>query len=151
MARMHSGKRGRHGSKKPSKLVKPSWLRYNTKEVEQLILKLSKAGKPSSQIGIVLRDVYGIPSVRVVTNKKINAILEENEIKPKIPEDLVAVIRKGIQVMKHLEANKKDMTAKRGLQLTESKIRRLAKYYKNVGKLPKDWQYNRESIKLLIS
>lgn len=148
---MHSGKRGRHGSKKPSKLVKPSWLRYNTKEVEQLILKLSKAGKPSSQIGIVLRDVYGIPSVRVVTNKKINAILEENEIKPKIPEDLVAVIRKGIQVMKHLEANKKDMTAKRGLQLTESKIRRLAKYYKNVGKLPKDWQYNRESIKLLIS
>ncbi len=148
---MHSGKRGRHGSKKPSKLVKPSWLRYNTKEVEQLILKLSKAGKPSSQIGVVLRDVYGIPSVRVVTNKKINAILEENEIRPKIPEDLVAVIKKGIQVIKHLEANKKDMTAKRGLQLAESKIRRLAKYYKSTGKLPKDWQYNRGNIKMLIS
>ena len=147
---MHSGKRGNHGSKKPSKLAKPSWLRYNQKEIEQLILKLSKSGKTPTQIGTVLRDVYGIPSVRVVTGKRIDKILSENSIKSKIPEDLTALINKGIAIIKHAETNKKDMTAKRGLQLTESKIKRLSDYYRGVGKLPQDWKYSRESIKLLL-
>ena len=46
---------------------------------------------------------------------------------------------------------KKDMTAKRGLILTESKIRRLIKYYHNTGRLPLDWKYTREGAKLLVS
>lgn len=151
MARMHSGKHGKHGSKKPSKLVKPSWLRYNQKEVEQLILKLSKSGKTPSQVGIALRDIYGIPSVKVVTEKSLGTILAEGGVKTKIPEDLTALIKKGVSILKHMEVNKKDMAAKRGLQLTESKIKRLSKYYIREGKLPQDWKYNRDSIKLLLS
>ena len=43
------------------------------KEVEKLIVKYSKAGKTSSEIGMILRDNYGIHSVRSLTGKKINA------------------------------------------------------------------------------
>ena len=36
MARMHSRKKGKSGSKKPSKPVKLSWIRYTEKEIEQI-------------------------------------------------------------------------------------------------------------------
>ncbi len=150
MARMHSRKKGKSGSKKPVKKTKPVWLRYGNKETEQLVIKLAKAGKTASEIGIILRDSYGIPSVKVVTNKKISQILEENKLAPKIPQDLLALIKREIDIMKHIETNKKDMTAKRGLQLTDSKIRRLVKYYKRTGKLSKDWAYDKKNAKLLL-
>ena len=42
------------------------------------------------------------------------------------------------------------MTAKRGFQLTESKINRLVKYYKKTNKMPKDWKFDRAKAKLLV-
>ena len=42
MARMHSRKRGKAGSKKPMKKVLPLWVRYKAKELELLIVKLAK-------------------------------------------------------------------------------------------------------------
>ena len=78
-------------------------------------------------------------------------ILEENKIKAKIPEELTALIKSEINLEKHLGKNKHDQVAKRGLILTESKIRRLAKYYKSSKKLPSDWKYDREKAELLIS
>lgn len=150
MARMHSRKKGKAGSKKPVKKVKPVWMRYTSKEIEQLVVKLSRAGRNPSEIGVMLRDTYGVPSVRVITKKKISKVLEENKLAQKLPSDLVALIKRDIAIMKHLDSNKKDMTAFRGLQLTESKIGRLVKYYKNTGKLPKEWSYDRSKAKLLI-
>lgn len=150
MARMYSRRKGKAGSKKPVKKVKPVWIRYTSKEIEQLVVKLSKAGKSASEIGIILRDTYGVPDVKTLTKKKISKILEENKIGPRIPYDLVALIKKDIAIMKHIDTNKKDMTARRGLMLTESKIRRLTKYYKRTDKLQKDWTYDRSKAKLLI-
>ena len=150
MARMHSRKKGKSGSKKPVKKVKPVWLRYGSKETEQLVIKLAKAGKTASEIGIILRDSYGVPSVRVITRKKITKITDDNKLTPKLPDELTALIKKEIAIMKHLDANKKDMTAKRGLTLTDSKIRRLVKYYKKTGKLSQDWSYDKKNAKLLI-
>lgn len=147
---MHSRKRGKSGSKRPVKREKRSWVRYSAKEVEQLTVKLAKQGLSVSQIGIRLRDSYGIPDVKAITNKKISKILKENELLPKIPEDLSALIIKDIKLMKHREVHKKDKTVKRGIELTESKIRRLAKYYKSRGILPKDWNYDRTKAKLLV-
>ena len=86
-----------------------------------------------------------------MTNKSITQILKENKILPHLPEDIVALIKKQIALKKHLEVNKHDFTAKRGMQLTESKINRLAKYYKSSKKLPSDWKYDREKAELLIS
>lgn len=150
MARMHSRKKGKSGSTKPSKKKKPTWIRYSAKEIESLIVKLAKAGHTTSEIGLMLRDSYGVPDVKVLTKKKITKILEDNKLKPKLPEDLVALIKKDIEIMKHLETNKKDMTAKRGQLLTESKINRLVKYYKKTSKLDRSWKYDRRKAKLIV-
>lgn len=147
---MHSRKRGKSGSKRPGKRVKRSWVRHTAKEIEQVTIKLGKQGLGPSQIGIKLRDSYGIPDVKAVAKKKISKILKENKLLTKIPEDLSALIKKDIKLMKHMETHKKDMTVKRGIQLTESKIRRLAKYYIKNGKLPVDWKYDRTKAKLLV-
>jgi len=141
---MHSRTKGKSGSHKPSKKVKPVWLRYSEKEIEQIILKLAKQEKTASQIGIILRDSYGIPDVRIIINKKITQFLKENKLTHDIPEDLIALIKNEILISKHLELNKRDMAAKRGLLLTESKI------HKEAGKLPMDWKYDRAKAKLLI-
>jgi|SRR3989344_2138080 len=149
MARRYSGKRGKHGSKKPFRKTLPKWIRYDAKEIEQLVIKLAKEEKTSSQIGMVLRDSYGIPDVKKITNKTVTKILEENKQAPELPEDFIALVKKQMNLLKHLEKNKKDMTARRGLYLTESKLKRLTKYYKNIGKFPADWKYDIEKTKLL--
>ncbi|OYT32386.1 30S ribosomal protein S15 [Candidatus Woesearchaeota archaeon ex4484_78] len=148
MARMHSRKKGKAKSHKPLQKTKPTWIRYTAKEIELLIGKLAKEGKNASEIGLILRDSYGIPDVKLLTNKKITKILKEKNLAPELPEDLKALIKKAILVRKHLELNKHDKTAKRGVQLTESKIKRLVKYYKESGKLPEEWKYDPASVKI---
>lgn len=150
MARMHSRKKGKSGSTKPSTRVKPSWLRYTEKEIEMLITKLAKEDKNASEIGIILRDSYGIPDVKTITGKKINKILKDKELGSKIPEDLLSLIKRSINLSKHNEENRKDMTSKKGSQLTDSKIKRLAKYYKSTGVLPMDWKFDKKSIKFYV-
>ncbi|MBD3259293.1 30S ribosomal protein S15 [Candidatus Woesearchaeota archaeon] len=149
MARMYSRKKGKAGSKKPLE-KKPTWVRHKPKEVEMLVVKLAKQGKPASQIGLELRDSYGIPEVKAIVKKKISKILEEKKLQKKLPEDLSALIKRSIAIRKHMQSNKHDKTAKRGLQLTDSKINRLAKYYKKTKKLPADWKYDPARAELLI-
>ncbi|MBI3035759.1 30S ribosomal protein S15 [Candidatus Woesearchaeota archaeon] len=144
MARMHSRKKGKHGSKKPVKKTAPSWIRYKAKEAELLITKLAKEGRSTSQIGTLLRDVYGIPSVLALCGKSISAILKEKNLAQDTPEDLVALFKKYAAVRKHLESNRHDETAARGLLLTESKINRLTKYYKRAGRIPEEWKFDTE-------
>jgi len=150
MARMHSRKRGKSGSKKPIKSNKTIWERYNDKEVILLIEKLAKEGKTSSKIGITLRDSYGIPDVKLITKKSITSILKEKKLYPKLPEDMIALIQKAIKITEHNEKNRHDQPSIRGLTLTESKIRRLAKYYKTKDLLPEAWRYSRTNAKLLV-
>jgi len=150
MARMYSRKKGKSGSKRPSSKTLPTWVRYKSKEVELLIVKLAKEEKTASQIGLFLRDTYGIPDVKRLVGKKISTILKEHSLLPKIPEDLMALIKKAIALKKHLDENKQDRVAKRGLQLTESSIRRLIKYYKRIKKLPVDWKYDSKTVSLLV-
>jgi len=146
---MYSRKKGKAGSKKPMQ-KKPTWVRHKPKEVEMLVIKLAKQGKSASQIGLALRDSYGIPDVRSIMKKKITHILDEKKLLKKLPEDLGSLIQRSIAIRKHLEKNKKDATALRGRQLTESKIGRLIKYYKKTKKLPSDWKYNPEKAELLV-
>ncbi len=150
MARMYSRKKGKAGSHGVLKQTVPSWVRYTEKEIELLITKLSKEGKTPSQIGVILRDTYGIPNTKAITKKTIAQILKEKKLLGEIPEDLLTLIKGGIAINKHLEKNKKDETAKRGLTLTESKIRRLVKYYKRVGKLPLQWKYEPKRAGMLV-
>ena len=151
MARMYSRAKGKSGSKRPLNPQKPTWVRYGSKEVEMLIAKLAKEEKTASEIGIILRDSYGIPNTKQITGKKIQKILREKNLMKEIPEDLRNLIKRALMIRKHLEANHHDMTAKRGLQLTESKVNRLVKYYREKGKLPADWKYNPETAKMFIN
>jgi len=148
MARMHSRKRGKSGSTRPKERTKPAWVRYGSKEVLMLIQKLAKEGKQASEIGMILRDVYGIPDVRPIIETKISKVLKEKKLFGELPEDLLALIRKAIYVRKHLESNKQDKPAGRGLILTESKIKRLMTYYKRKKVLPLDWKYDPERLKM---
>jgi small subunit ribosomal protein S15 len=144
MARMHSRKRGKSGSKKPIKKTVPSWTRYKDKEVEMLVVKLSKDGKPASQIGLILRDTYGIPNVKALCGKSVGSVLKDKNIMPELPENLIAMFKRHASIKKHLETNKHDETALRGLKLAESKISRLAKYSKRVGRIPETWKFDPE-------
>lgn len=147
IARMHSRKHGKHGSKKPAKKINPAWLAYDRKETEKLIVKLAKEGKSSSEIGFILRDQYGIPDVRYFGLRILKSMGET----PKgVPEDMYNLMVQAVNVHKHMAANKKDSKAKHGLELLESKIRRLGKYYARNGRLPEDWKYNVEDAKLLV-
>ncbi len=141
MARMHSRKRGKSESTRPPASAPLDWVPLSPEEVRELIVKMGKRGVPPSQIGIELRDAYGVPLVKRVVGKKITQILREEGLEPPLPEDLRSLIRKAHTIRKHLEIHRKDLQAKKGLQRTESKIHRLVKYYKRVGRLPPDWKY----------
>lgn len=150
MGRMHSGSKGKSKSYKPLVREAKSWTGYKPKEVEQIIVKLAKSGKTGSAIGLDLRDQYGIPDVKAFLGKKINQVLKEQELLAEIPEDLMSMLKNEVLLMKHLETNHKDQTAKRGLILAQSKAKRLAKYYKSNGRLPADWTYDRNRIALMV-
>jgi small subunit ribosomal protein S15 len=150
MARKYSGKHGKSGSKKPIGKKIPTWVRVKPKEVELLILKLAKEGKSASMIGLSLRDAYGVPSVRGISKKKITQILGEKNLLPKLPEDMTSLIKRAITIRKHIEVNKKDITAKRGLEITESKIRRLERYYKKNNRIAQDWKYDPKTTSIYL-
>lgn len=120
------------------------------KEVEELIVSLANAGHSPSKIGLILRDEKNVKDVREVTGKHLQQILAENNLIGEIPEDLLNLIKKSVFLNKHLSKNKKDDSAKRGYEITVSKIRRLSRYYIKKGKLPSNWRYTPESAALLV-
>ena len=150
MARMHARRKGQSGSTHPMREKHPEWSSLNPREVESHVIELAKAGKTTSEIGLILRDQYAVPDVKLATGKKISKILESNDIKPEIPEDVRNLIGTALSLRKHLETNKKDLHNKRSLHLTESKIRRLTKYYHTEGRLPKGWKYSPKQAKLMF-
>jgi len=148
MARMHARRKGRSGSKRPLVTENPEWVPLDPEEIEERIVKMAKEGMDSARIGMVLRDQYGVPSVKLALGKKISDVIRENGLEPKLPEDLSSLMRKAINLNGHLNENRKDFSNKRNLQLVESKIRRLVKYYKDTGVLPEDWKYSLETAEL---
>jgi small subunit ribosomal protein S15 len=142
MGRMHSGSKGKSGSSKPYIKEVPSWQAYKAKEVEALVVKLAKDKHSAAKIGLILRDMYGIASVQTTTQKSVTEILTEKGITKQLPQDMIDLIRKYIGITKHVEQNNQDKTAKRGLVLAQSKLARLAKYYKRTGKIAADWKFD---------
>ncbi|RJS89033.1 30S ribosomal protein S15 [Candidatus Bathyarchaeota archaeon] len=138
--------RGRSRSTRPVSKRPPSWVVYQPEEVKALIIRLAREGKPPSVIGNELRDVYGIPLVKPIVGYGIQRVLQEAGLAPKIPEDLYNLMKKAARLRRHLERHRKDFSNKRGLQLVESKIHRLTKYYKRKGVLPPDWNYRSEIV-----
>ena len=141
MGRLHSHNYGKSHSIRPLDPKAPSWIKQNAKEIEELIVKYAKDDLSVSQIGIKLRDQHSIPLVKPIIKKTISRVLEENDLKTDLPEDLDNIVKKAIGLQKHLKANKKDNRNIRALELIEAKVHRLSVYYKKIDRIPKKWKY----------
>ena len=67
MGRMHSKGKGISRRCLPYRKAPPSWTQITAKDLSEQIVKLAKRGSSPSQIGVLLRDQYGIPQVSGVT------------------------------------------------------------------------------------
>ena len=141
MGRLHSHNYGKSHSTRPLNPKAPSLIKQDPKEIEYLIVKYAKEDLKASQIGVKLRDQYSIPLVKPIIKKSITDVLEENDLKTELPEDLNNIVKKAIGLQKHLKANKKDNRNVRSLELIEAKIHRLSVYYKKIGRIPNNWKY----------
>jgi len=148
---MYSRRKGKSGSTRPYRKEKPSWIEMDAEELEQLVVQLWKQEKSSSEIGMILRDQYGIPDAKLVTGKKIMQTVRDHGLTPNLPEGMRNLIVKALRLRTHIAENNKDIHNKRALQLTESKIRRFVKYYRRTGVLPADWVYKPETAEMLIT
>jgi ribosomal protein S15P/S13E len=70
---------------------------------------------------------------------------------PSIPEDLWHLVKKAVAVRKHLETNRKDKDSKFRLILIESRIHRLARYYKSKQQIPPSFKYDSAMASTLIA
>ncbi len=141
MGRMHTHRHGKSHSIRPATLRVPSWITLTPAEIEALVVKYSKDGLTPSQIGIKLRDQHSIPLIKPITKKGINQILEENDLKADMPEDLENIVNRAVGLQKHLKENKGDNRNVRSLELIEAKVHRLSVYYKRIERIPKTWKY----------
>jgi len=141
MGRLHSHRHGKSHSIRPSTLRAPSWITQSPAEIEELVVKYSKEGLTPSQIGIKLRDQHAIPLIKPITKKSMGQILEENDLNAEMPEDLENIVRKAVNLQKHLKSNKGDNRNIRSLELIEAKVHRLSVYYKRTGRISKTWKY----------
>ena len=150
MARMQTRRKGKSCSKRPMISENPAWVPLNATEIEDLIVKFAKEGMLSARIGLVLRDQYGVPNVKLATGKSVTAIMEEKGVASSLPEDLANLMRRAINLNVHMRDNRGDMSNKRGLELIEARIRRLERYYKRNGVLPKTWKYSLNNAELML-
>lgn len=91
---------------------------------------------------LFLRFPYGGLNLRLMTvlNLFFFHFMLYSGLAPEIPEDLYHLIKKAVSIRKHLERNRKDKDSKFRLILVESRIHRLARYYKKTKKLPPVWK-----------
>lgn len=152
MARIHAHRRGKSGSTKPLRSKPPAWSPLTGRAVESQVVALAKEGKSTAAIGAFMRDQFGVPNVKLATGKRVGDVLAEAKLSPRLPEEIANLLKRVVNLQDHLARSemKKDLSNRRALTLVESKIRRLAKYYIREGKLPADWKYSTQTVKLLL-
>ena len=148
---MYKSRKGQSGSTRPHATEAPSWSNTDKDEVQSLILDLARAGHTTAEIGTILRDKHAVPNVRLVLGKRIGQVLAENDMAGTYPEDMMNLMRQAVAIINHLgSGNHKDIHNKRALEITEAKIRRLASSYIGENRLPSDWRYKRDELRLMV-
>jgi small subunit ribosomal protein S13e len=148
---MHTPGKGISKSALPYKRTPASWVKQTAADVEDRVCKFAKKGLTPSQIGVILRDSQGIAQVKSVTGSKILRILKKNGLAPAIPEDLYQLVKKAVAIRKHLGIFRKDKDSKFRLILVESRIHRLARYYRGARKLEANWKYEAATASALVA
>ncbi len=139
MARIHAHRKGKSHSTRPIQ-VNAQWINLSKDEIVNIIVSMARDGLKPSEIGLRLKDEYGIPSTKHVIGMSITEVLDKHGIKA-LPEDLSNLLDRAVRLQKHLSVHRSDSNNIRSLELIEAKIHRLAKYYKREGKIPQDWKY----------
>jgi len=116
------------------KIEKPVWLKYTKDEVEAIILKLADKGLTAEKIGLVLRDQYGIPKVKIY-DIKISKILKEKQ-KYQEPTNINLKTKLG-KIIDHYKKNKQDKNSERSLMITKAKLKKRDDYAKKKNKKKK--------------
>ncbi len=150
MARMQTRRKGKSCSKRPMISENPAWVPLTATEIEDLIVTFSKEGMVSAKLGLVLRDQYGVPDIKLATGKTATEIMQEKGVASSPPEDLSNLMRRAITLNVHVIEHRGDMSNKRGLNLIAARIRRLERYYKRKGILPKTWKYSLANAELML-
>lgn len=86
-----------------------------------------------------------------VTGSKILRILKKKGLAPEIPEDLYCLIKKAVSVRKHLDKFRQDKDAKFRLILIESRIHRLARYYREVKAVAPNFKYEAATASTMVA
>lgn len=150
MARLHSKKKGKSGTKRPKSRTAPEWPAMKKADMEDNILKMAREGMPPAKIGLVLRDQHGVANLRAHLGMSLKAFLAKEKAAGEYPEDLLNLIRKAVRMSAHLKSSKNDVHNSVKLGHVESKIQRLVRYYSSKGMLPAGWKYDREKAALLV-
>jgi len=128
----------------------PEWVPLTATEIEDLIVQFTENGLTSAKIGLILRDQYGVPNVRLATGKTVTEIMKEKGVMPDLPEDLSNLMRRAISLNVHVKNHRGDVANLRGLNLIEARIRRLERYYKRMGVLPATWKYSLANAEIML-
>merc|ERR1711915_657709 len=150
MARMYGKSKGLAQSAQPFKRTPPSWLKLTPSQIEEEILTLARKGLHPTQIGAKLRDVDAIPLTRFATGKSILRILKKHGVNPNIPEDLFFLMKRTCAISKHRDNNKRDKDAAFRLNLCESRIARLIRYYSRTKQIPNNFKYRAATARAIV-
>ncbi|MEM3883943.1 MAG: 30S ribosomal protein S15 [Methanothrix sp.] len=152
MARMHTKKKGKSKSRKPilEQGVKIEGAEENKEQIIKLAVDYAKQGMPPALIGEKLKKEHNVPYVRHILGKKLEQVLKENGIEESMPYDMLELMKKAVNLRKHMAKNKQDVNNRIRLNRIEAKIWRLTKYYIREGVLPEKWRYNPQQAELLV-
>jgi len=150
MARLHSKKKGKSGTKRPKTRDAPEWTVLKKAEIEEMVLKMAREGVPPAKIGLILRDQHGVANLREQLGMTLKAFLAKEKALGEYPEDILNLIKKAVRIASHMKASKNDVHNEVKLGHVESKIQRLVKYYSSKGMLPPGWRYERDKASLLV-
>ncbi len=149
---MHTKKKGKSKSRKPILEAgsKIEGAEENKDEIIKLAVEYAKKGMPPALIGETLKKEHKVPYAKHILGKKLEQVLKENGIEESMPYDMLQLMKKAVNLRKHLDKNKQDTNNRIRLGRIEAKIWRLTKYYIKEGVLPEGWRYNPQQAELLV-
>lgn len=84
---------------------KSDWIKMKPAELEKLVVDLAKKGETPAKIGLILRDLHGVPKSKLIS-KKVIAILKSHKVSYKTEAQTA---EEGLEKMKkHFEKHKHD-------------------------------------------
>jgi len=139
---MYSKGKGISSTTVPYRKYSCEWKGLTSQNLIKIIANLAKNNNlPPSKIGLVLRDEKLVVDTRNISGMNISKILRLKGLVPLVPEDLFYLIKKANKIKAHLSDFKHDLANRYHLNLIESHIYRLSRYYKRIFRLPKNWKY----------